>query len=1205
MNGLHTLLQIQKFIPSICKFFLAFLFTIAATAQEETERNQSEVSHSIYLISNTGNTSDQNRSELFKNIVAASQKDKSASLLLIGNITSEKGYPDKDNGREKTNQFLQEELLNPLKDFNGNLIFTPGENEWKKDAPDNIDDLESFLQDNSEAEFWPNDGCPIEGESLSDDVELVMVDSQWYLEDWDKHPYINNKCEYKTREQFFIEFKDELKDNQGKTILVAIHHPVRSQTKRSFFDKTIGAGIQSFQNPDYKDLRGRLETLASQFNDVIFVSGHENNLQYIQDDDTHQIISGTTDKIQKAKPEKDKGDVAYYQQGYAKLSVFKDGSSLVQFFETTANGPKMLGSKQIKKERLNIEDVEWKTKDEFGKTKMASVYTEEETDKDGLYKFLWGEHYRPLFSRKIEFPVLFLDTIPGNLKAISEGGGKQSRSLRLIDDDDHEYTLRAIKKSSIRFLQATVVKDHYVSDYLRNTVADRYVQDFYTTAHPYAPFAVNGLMDALEIDHAQPKIYYIPKQKTLGIYNEDYGDALYMLEEHVGDENKDLEIFGEPDDIISSHDLLLETQKTKKVYADEDLFIRARLLDMLIGDWDRHEDQWRWAEFEDENGNKRYAPIPRDRDQAFPRFDGPILSLLKIGAPAFRAMETYDDKVDNPKWFNIAGYPLDKALIKKSTWEDWERQVKYIQENITNKVVEESFAVLPEGAQDESIANIKKSLEARKGNLMEIAREYYDYLNEFETILGTKEDDQFLITRKKGGITAVQISSEGDVVFQKEYNSNLTKDIWFYGLDGDDEFKIVGKGDNLIKLKVIGGEENDIYDFQNTRRAKLYDYKSKDNTIKTPNAKKWLVDSYEINNYDPKKKKSSRNIILPSLDFSSDIGFKLGAKDVFTTYGLARNPFTTQHTITANYFFETEGFDVSYFGEFAHAFYKWNLGIDAYYSSPNFTMNYFGEGNGTEYDDDDVDRDFNRVRIQQWHFAPSLIFKKNQKSSFYIKGLLESFEVSNDDDQFVGQAFQDENDVFESQLYAGGEINYNYLNKEYLGFPSQGVELDFTAGYKVNIDDHDNQFAYVRPIFSINYPLHESGIATLATKVGGEAILGDNYEFYHGALLGGNNENSLRGYRNDRFNGKYTFAQNIDLRVGLTQFKTNFVPIRLGVSAGFDYGRVWLEDDNSEQWHNNAGGSVFLNAFNAFTANIGYYVGDEGGRLNFKLGFTF
>jgi hypothetical protein len=42
---------------------------------------------------------------------------------------------------------------------------------------------------------------------------------------------------------------------------------------------------------------------------------------------------------------------------------------------------------------------------------------------------------------------------------------------------------------------------------------------------------------------------------------------------------------------------------------------------MIINDWDRHEDQWVWAE--KKTGKERlYIPIGRDRDQAFSKTDG-------------------------------------------------------------------------------------------------------------------------------------------------------------------------------------------------------------------------------------------------------------------------------------------------------------------------------------------------------------------------------------------------------------------------------------------------------------------------------------------------------------------------------------------------------------------------------------------------------
>ena len=70
----------------------------------------------------------------------------------------------------------------------------------------------------------------------------------------------------------------------------------------------------------------------------------------------------------------------------------------------------------------------------------------------------------------------------------------------------------------------------------------------------------------------------------------------------------------------------------------------------------------------------------------------------------------------------------------------------------------------------------------------------------------------------------------------------------------------------------------------------------------------------------------------------------------------------------------------------------------------------------------------------------------------------------------------------------------------------------------------------------------------LATKIGSHMVFGDNYEFYHAATLGGNR--SLRGYRNERFNGKTSFYQSTDLRVGLAKFRTNFIPVRMGVTLG-------------------------------------------------------
>ncbi len=1177
--------------------FSIFILSLSiVSAQEETN----EISKTIYFSGNLGNIEESKASSIINAIVEASQSDQDAAFVSLGNSTSKDGYP-KDKSERKTEQeFLKNRFVKPLSDFNGQVIYIPGKNEWSGKGHEAIDDLESYLQDNSEGKFWPNDGCPIERETLSDQVELVMVDSQWFFEDWDDHPYINNKCEIKTREDFFLQFKDELKDEQNKTVIVAMYHSVLSESSRGLFELMGGFSKESFWSNEMQAYIGRLESLALQFEDVIFVSGNEANLQFLSDDYIPQIITGSGSKIKGVRSVKDH-EFAAEKTGYTKLTVFQDGSSKVELVEVNDSETNLLFTTTIESKTKYDKNIDFNL-DQYGERHSASIYTDEETDKSGFYKWFWGDHYRSLYSKEITAPVLKLDELPNNVRAITAGGGNQSRSLRLIDDNENEFTVRELRKSALRFAQS-FIKDHYVHDYLDDTVAEDVIQDYYTTAHPYAQFVVGDLLDAIDIYHANKQIVYLPKQERLGRFNESYGDKLYMFEEHVGDENINLGIFGDADDIISTADLFLELRDDKDAKIDEPKYIRARLFDMLIGDWDRHQDQWRWIEKKQEDGTILYAPIPRDRDQAFPKYDGVFPALLKFGAPLARNMQTYQPEIPNIETFNNAVYYLDKSFINSAGWEEWKKQAGFIQNQLTDEVIDDAFANLLEDTQNETTEKIKAILKQRRSKLGEIARDYFEYFKEHEVIIATTKDNTIDIERRKDGITKITISQKDKIILENTYDKNLTKEIWLYGLDGDDTFNVSGDGSDYIKIKIFGGEENDIYNIENRRGIRVYDYASKKNTFDDP-VSKTLTDSYDLNNYDPKKRKYSTNVILPAVGFDQDAGFHVALRNTFTTFGLRNNPFASQHQLTAKYYGATQGFEFSYYGEFAHVFHHWNLGLDARFTSDSFAINYFGEGNDTSYDDD-IDLDFNRVSIQQFHFEPSLQYKKSDHLTAYISGRLESNEVLEDNNGFILDTFEQSNDVFDSQLYAGGEVGLLFNNKaDLLSLPRRGMELGLVAGYKRNVDsDFNNEFSYVQPTASFILPLAGKGIATLATKAQAHFIVGEQYEFYHGATVGGNR--SLRGFRNERFNGKSAFFSSTDLRVGIAKFRTGFAPLRLGVSGGFDTGRVWLPEQDSDQWHSNVGGSIFITGYQALTANVGYYVSDEDQRIIFTAGFTF
>jgi hemolysin activation/secretion protein len=97
----------------------------------------------------------------------------------------------------------------------------------------------------------------------------------------------------------------------------------------------------------------------------------------------------------------------------------------------------------------------------------------------------------------------------------------------------------------------------------------------------------------------------------------------------------------------------------------------------------------------------------------------------------------------------------------------------------------------------------------------------------------------------------------------------------------------------------------------------------------------------------------------------------------------------------------------------------------------------------------------------------------------------------------------------------------------------------------------------------------------------------------------------LRGYRTQRFSGESAFAGTADVRYSFNEFKTGFLPVQIGVFAGGDVGRVWVDDEGSKQWHNDYGGGIWINNAEAIGATFNLFHGDDGLRFSFQVGFSF
>ncbi len=1225
----------------ITVFSLIFLISACATYKPQykddsfssTFPEEKEILHSFYLIGDGGNSPIGIQTEAIKDFKnELSNASKNSTALFLGDNIYPAGLPKKDHEQRELAEHQLEVQTKSVENFKGRTIFIPGNHDWYSNGLKGLKRQENYVEKKlGKNTFLPENGCPIEKININNDLVLVLVDSQWYLENWDKHPTINDDCEIKTRTLFFDEYESIIKKSRGKTTIVAIHHPMFTNgahggqysleqqlfpthhkipmpvlgSVANFIRKTGGVANVDIQNKKYRELQKRLVTLSQENDKVVFVSGHDHNLQYLVEDNLPQIVSGSGSKLNPAR-NVGNGQFVYATNGYARLDVFKDGSSYVRFYSSKE------GIIAFETEVLSPNKIEV-TKDynsNFPQFKEATIYSEKETKKGSVYKALWGDRYRKYFSTKVKAPMVKLDTLFGGLTPVRKGGGHQSKSVRLVDKDGREYVMRSLRKNAVQYLQAVVFKDQYIEGQFNETYTEDLLLDVFTGSHPYAPFAIGTLADAVGVYHTNPVLYYVPKQNALGAFNNEFGDELYMIEERAASGHGDKESFGFSNKVISTNDMLKKLAKDEDHQVDEASYIRARLFDMLIGDWDRHEDQWRWATFKEE-GKTVYRPIPRDRDQAFSIMaDGTLLNVATSLIPALRLMKSYDEELKSTKWFNLESYPLDMTLINMSDRKIWAKQASHIISNLTDEVIDEAFTYFPDEVKDETIQEIKQKLKGRRANLNDITNNYFNHVNKFAVIKGTNKDDWFEIERLSNGKTKVtgyriKKGKKGEIFHEREYIQNETKEIWIYGLDDDDVFNVKGVGDKPIMVRMVGGQNKDTYNIENSIKTKVYDYKSKESKFITDKGNIKLTDDYETNVYDYKKLKNSSNQLIPSIGSNPDDGFKIGLTNTFTVYGFERNPFTSQHVLSAQYYFATDGFDLSYKGEFANVFGSWNLGLEAMFTSPNYSVNFFGFGNETlnpNYkDENSFNLDYNRVKLSTLKFAPSLQWKGDLDAKFKIGLSYESIEVEKTQDRFIYTFYVANNEESEKS-FAGIEATYNFRNKDNEAFPTLGMDFTLQSGYKTNLDESKG-FGYIIPSLGFDNKLDASGQLVLATKVKGHINIGDDFEFYQAANIGG--DNGLRGYRNQRFAGKRAFYQSTDLRLYLRKIKTGILPLNIGIYGGVDYGRVWLNDENSDKWNNSFGGGIFLNGADMITGNLSAFNSDEGLRIAFKLGFGF
>src|SRR2546423_5486206 len=225
-----------------------------------------------------------------------------------------------------------------------------------------------------------------------------------------------------------------------------------------------------------------------------------------------------------------------------------------------------------------------------------------------FHRALLGDNYRDEWTTAIKVPVLNLRTFHGGLKPTKKGGGAQTVSLRFEAADGSDWVFRSVRKNF------SVLPKVY-----NGTVIWYIVRDEGSASHPLGAIAADPIQTAVGVIHPHPAVAVMPDDPVLGEFRKEFAGMLGQIEERPDQPKGDIGFAG-ASRIIGSDTLLDRINTEPETKVDARALLTALELDLLIGDNDRHPDQWKWARYGGHEAT--WEPIATDRDKAFVSYGG-------------------------------------------------------------------------------------------------------------------------------------------------------------------------------------------------------------------------------------------------------------------------------------------------------------------------------------------------------------------------------------------------------------------------------------------------------------------------------------------------------------------------------------------------------------------------------------------------------
>ncbi len=1149
--------------------------------------------------------------------------DRTQVIYLGDNIYSD-GMKLPEDPQAAHTQAIITAQFKPFRQQGVPVYFVPGNHDWDRSGKAGLEKIQaqsSFLAEINDPQLalLPADGCPDPVvQTVAPGMVIIYIDTEWWLFPYSKVNE-NNDCNCTTPEEVVLRLKDLVYQHKDDKIILAGHHPfvsygnhgghfywmdhlfpLRAANKKMYIPLPVVGSLYPFlrktishpediSHPRYKQM---IEQVTSAFEghlDWLYIAGHEHGLQYIQQKTLTQLVSGGGSRIDYVKNSR-KALYTSSHAGFITIDLYADGRT-AYIFHSLEN--KEWSSTPFYREAVSVKNQFQEYQFEPVQNDSITVTLQPSYDQKGrFHRWLFGENFRKEYATPVKLPVLKISALHGGLTPTQRGGGMQSVSLRLEDSAGNEYALRSVLKKA-----ETVLPEG-----LRNSFAKDWVDDAMSAQHPYSALIVPPLAQALNVPHATPVIGFVSADTLLEHYNYTFANTIALLEERHP--------LGKSDNTLK---FLKNIQTDNDDRFDATTFLKSRLLDVLIGDWDRHEDQWRWKNLSPKGDDKFYVDVPRDRDQVFHLTEGifPNIMSRQYLLPTFQGWQS---TIPSIRYSLYKSNFLNAHPASQMSWQQWEAIITESVLQLNDSVIADAIHQLPDEIFRLRGQQLMNTLQARRNELLPAFRDFYQFIHKKVDIRLSDKHEKLSILQKDNGnvhILVQKINKNGkltDTLVQQEFSPDLTKELRLYLSKGDDSVWIQAAHPKM-KIRIIGDKGSNIIHVEAANKNIRYYGRPKHTSFSGNDTRisKTLKDNKSISTFEPV---NLYNVWAPSFDagLNVDDGLILGAGFLYThKSGFRKQPFTYQQGLTLSHSFSTNAYRIKYRGEWAQIMHNTNFLLQANIKAPNNTINFYGHGNESVFNKFPGHKKFYRTRYSIYNIDALLKWQPSKSIVLAAGPTLQSYHFKTGDTagRYIHHAYiytYDSADIISDKVHTGIKLHFNINRQNRMQQSSWGYVLDVQYQWLWGLNTWSENYGLLEPSLMIYNRLSKRGNIKMYNRVGGIVTMG-KVPFFQSAFLGGHG--NLLGYRQYRFAGTQAVYHNVELHFKIADIANYLLPGELGLIALHDIGRVWVPDESSRKWHNGYGGGLYFSPGNITTFSFVVAGSGDGWYPYVKMGLRF